>query len=164
MSAICVKALCLCFSELKGDYWQERESAAWIEDLSGVDSYCLCLWSDLSEPLSCLSACCLTSVWCSAGLREDQALPVLALPLSGALRTHQTSPLPPRPWTNELFLSKNMCSVLDHQKNLNNGALGELAEQSKKTRKRQPDLIPSSLTIARGLRHDPDGPCLCFGV
>lgn len=43
-------------------------------------------------------------------------------------------------------------------------AFRELAEQLKKTKKRQSDLIPSSLAIARGLRHDPDGPCVCFTV
>lgn len=129
----------------RGDYWQERESRAWIEELSGSDSCCPCLWSDLSEPLSCLSAWCLTSVWCSTGLREDQALPELALPLSlcnrSSANTSNTYPPPTHPffrstlWTNELFLSKNMCNLLDHKMRLNNSALPELVEQSQKNKK-----------------------------
>lgn len=87
---------------------------------------CPCLWSDLSEPLSCLSAQCLTSGWCSTGLREDQALPELALPLSPVQQElwEHIKHIPPSPhfrpqWTDELFLSKNMCALLDHQRRLN---------------------------------------------
>lgn len=76
-----------CFSDLKVDYWQKWESSTSVDKLCGGDSYCPCLWSDPSEPLSCLSAHHLTSVWCSAGLREDQALPELAIPFSPCNRS-----------------------------------------------------------------------------
>lgn len=138
MSAICHKALCLCFSELKRDYWQELESGAWTEEMSGCDSYCPCLWSDLSEPLSCLSAWCLTSVWCSTGLREDQALPELALPLSPCNRSSaNTSNTPPTPFFRcELmnYFYQKICAVCWLTRGEWTTALRESVEQSKKTK------------------------------
>lgn len=140
----------LVFSELRVDYWQERVSCTWTDGLSGGDSYCWCLWSDLSEPLSCLSACCFVSVWCSAGLREDQALPELALPFSPCNRsstnTSNTAPLPTfLPLrTHELFLSKNVRSLLDHQRRLTEQQCpSRVSRTIKENKKRQSDLIPS---------------------
>lgn len=86
---------------------------------------------------------------------------------TGALRTHQTQPAPTflPLWTNELFLSKNVYSLLDHQRRLTEQQRpSRVSWTIKENKKRQSDLIPSSLAIAWGLRHDPDGPCLCFSV
>jgi len=53
---------------------------------------------------------------------------------TGVLRTHQTHLLPsPLLWTNQLFLSKSMCSTMGHHRRLNKSYLWELVEHSKKT-------------------------------
>lgn len=89
------------------------------------------------------SAVCLPGVWqvFDAAQALERIKPFLNwLYLSpratGALRIHQTHlPLFLPLWTNELFLSKNMCSPLDHQRRQwTTAALRELVEQSKKTK------------------------------
>lgn len=73
------------------------------DELTGGDSRWPRLWSDRSEPLSCQSASWVATVWCNTGLREDQALPELALPSSPSNGSpgntsnadHPPSPTPP---------------------------------------------------------------------
>lgn len=165
MSAICLKALCLYSCEFKGDYWQGSE---WCLDRGAEPAVTLiaCVCDRICQSHS---AVCLSGVWqvFDAAQALERIKPFLNwLYLSpcatGAQRTSNASPPFLPLWTNELFLSKNMCRLWDHRRRLNNSTLWELGEQSRKTKKWLPALILSSLAIAQGLHHDPDGPCLCF--
>lgn len=90
------------------------------------------------------SAVRLPTIWrvrCSAGLREDQTLPELAVPFSPCNRSsaHTSNAARPPPFfccelTNYFYQKMRTASGIITGDWLNNSTLGELVEQSKKTK------------------------------
>lgn len=136
MFAICLKSLCVFVR------WR-RIIDKRVRVVPGLRSWlALTLTARVCDQIcQSHSAVCLPGVWQSfdAAQALERIKPFLnwlylAPSATGALLTHQPPIHLSSAVTDELFISKNMCSLLDHQRALNNSALRGLVEQSKKTK------------------------------